>query len=484
MLVNQGEITVPLMYNLYIFNKGRVYVLENNKEYIVKINSQGYEGEGVAKIDNYPIFIPGALKNETVKVKIVKSKKKYAYGKLIEIIEKSNEREIPECVNFEKCGGCGLMHSSYEGQLEFKFNRVKDCIERIGGLSGDIVRYPIGMKTPSRYRNKGIFSVGIIDNKLSIGFYSEKTHEIINMDSCLLQDEQSDRIIELIRQWMEKYSIIPAKKDGLFYEQGVVRSIMIRKGFKTNEVMVVIVTTDQEIPHKQELINDLRSKVKNLKSVIQNINPKDTNLVLGDKNCVLWGQDYISDYIGDYKFNISALSFFQVNPVQTEILYNKALEYADLSGSEIVFDAYCGTGTITLFLSQKAKKVYGVEIVEQAIENAVSNAKMNEISNSEFYVGKSEEVIPQLIRDGIKPNVIVVDPPRKGCDTRLLDAIGEARPDRVVYVSCDPGTLARDLKYLGVIGYKTVEVQPVDMFPMTKHVETCVLLQRKTVATS
>lgn len=453
-------------------------MLEKNKEYIVEIDSLGYEGEGVAKIDRYPIFIQGALKGETVKVEIIKSKKKYAYGKLVEIVEKCNERKEPECINYEKCGGCTLMHSNYEGQLNFKYNRVKECIERIGGLNGEIVKYPIGMEVPYRYRNKGIFSVGLVEDELSIGFLSEKTHEIVNTNSCMLQDEETDKIISVIREWMINYSIIPAKKDGVFLEQGLIRNIMIRKGFKTNEVMIVLVTTDKEIPYKEELIIELNKEITNLKSVIQNINSKDTNLVLGDKNIILWGQDHISDYIGNYKFNISTLSFFQVNPIQTEVLYGKALEYADLSGNEIVFDAYCGTGTITLSLSQKAKKVYGVEIVEQAIENAVVNAKINEINNSEFYVGKSEEVIPRLIQEGIKPDVIVVDPPRKGCDVKLLDAIGEARPERVVYVSCDPGTLARDLKHLESLGYKTVEVQPVDMFPNTKHIENVVKLTK------
>ena len=461
------------------YNEGRVCVLENNKEYIVKIESLGYEGEGVAKIDRYPIFIPGALKGETVRIEIIKAKKKYAFGKLIEIIKKSKERQEASCSNYEKCGGCTLMHLSYEGQLDFKFDRVKDCVKKIAGLDEEIVKYPLGMKNEYRYRNKVIFSVGLVEDKLSIGFFVEKTHEIINMDTCLLQDEETDKIVKVIRTWMEKYSIMPAKQDGVFYEQGLIRNIMIRKGFKTNEVMVVLVTTEKEIPHRDELINELNQAVNNLKSVIQNINSVDTNLVLGGKCITLWGEDYICDYIGEYKFNISPLSFFQVNPTQTEVLYNKALEYADLSGDEVVFDAYCGTGTITLFLSQKAKKVYGVEIVEQAIENAKVNAEQNEITNSEFYVGKSEEVIPRLIKEGIKPDIIVVDPPRKGCDAKLLEAIGEAKPERVVYVSCDPSTLARDLKHLNELGYETIEVQPVDMFPMTKHVETVVLMSRK-----
>jgi len=456
-------------------------VLEKNKEYIVKIDSLGYEGEGVAKIDRYPIFIPGALKGETVKVEIIKAKKNYAYGKLVEILESCDERIEPTCSNYEKCGGCTLMHLSYKGQLDFKFDRVKDCIKKIAGLDEKIVKYPLGMESEYRYRNKSIFSVALVEDKVAIGFFSEKTHEIINMDTCFLQDQEADKIIKVIREWMEKYEITPAKKDGLFYDQGLIRNIMIRKGFRTNEVMVVLVTTDQEIPYKHELISELNKEVINVKSVVQNINSKDTNLVLGDTCITLWGEDHISDFIGDYKFNISPLSFFQVNPIQTEVLYNKALEYASLNGDEVVFDAYCGAGTITLFLSQNAKKVYGVEIVEQAIENAQTNAKQNQITNSEFYVGKAEKIIPQLINDGVKPDVIVVDPPRKGCDAKLLDAIGKAKPKRVVYVSCDPSTLARDLKYLGSLGYESIEVQPVDMFPMTKHVETCVLLQRKTI---
>jgi 23S rRNA (uracil1939-C5)-methyltransferase len=452
-------------------------VLENNKEYIVNIESLGYEGEGVAKIDGYPIFIPGALKGECVRIIVIKAKKKYAHGRILEIIEKSSERTEPKCINYEKCGGCTLMHLNYEGQLDFKFYRVKDCIRKIGGLNESLVKYPLGMEEEYRYRNKVIFSVGFVEEKIAIGFYSEKTHEIIDMDICLLQDQEADKIIRLIRSWMTEYSIMPAKRDGVFYEEGLIRNIMIRKGFKTNEVMVVLVTTDKEIPYKEELISTLQKEISNLVSLVQNINSKDTNFVLGDKCITLWGQDHIADYIGEYKFNISPLSFFQVNPLQTEVLYNKALEYADLSGNEIVFDAYCGTGTITLFLSQKAKKVYGVEIIEQAIENAKINAKQNGVTNAQFFVGKSEEIIPRLIKDGIKPDIIVVDPPRKGCDVKLLDSIGKAQPKRVVYVSCDPSTLARDLKHLEESGYEAVEVQPVDMFPMTKHVECCVLLK-------
>ena len=454
-------------------------MVEKDKEYIFDVEALGYEGEGIAKIERYPVFIPGALIGEKVKVIITKVKKNFAYGKLIEVLEKSKERKIPKCANYNICGGCTLQHLSYEGQLDFKFARVKDCIRKIAGLDENIVKYPIGMKNIYRYRNKVQFPVGIVNGKLSIGFFSEKSHRIIDMDTCLLQDEESEKIINIIRKWMNDYSIIPAKKEGKFFKEGIIRHIVVRKSFKTNDIMVILVTTNKKIPYVNELIEMLTNSISNIKSIVQNINDKDTNLVMGYECINLWGEDHICDYIGKYKFNISPLSFFQVNPVQTEVLYNKALEYADLNGDEVVFDAYCGTGTITLFLSQKAKKVYGVEIIDQAIENAKINAEENNITNSEFFVGKSEIIIPRLIEDGIKPDVIVVDPPRKGCDTKLLKAIGEASPKKVVYVSCDPSTLARDLKCLEEFGYKTVEVQPVDMFPMTKHVENVSLLVRQ-----
>ena len=454
-------------------------MVEKDKEYIFDVEALGYEGEGIAKIDRYPVFIPGALIGEKVKVIITKVKKNFAYGKLIEVLEKSKERRIPKCANYNICGGCTLQHLSYEGQLDFKFARVKDCIRKIAGLDENIVKYPIGMKNIYRYRNKVQFPVGIVNGKLSIGFFSEKSHRIIDMDTCLLQDEESEKIINIIRKWMNDYSIIPAKKEGKFFKQGIIRHIVVRKSFKTNDIMVILVTTNKKIPYVNELIEMLTNSISNIKSIVQNINDKDTNLVMGYECINLWGEDHICDYIGKYKFNISPLSFFQVNPVQTEVLYNKALEYADLNGDEVVFDAYCGTGTITLFLSKNAKKVYGVEIIDQAIENAKINAEENNITNSEFFVGKSEIIIPRLIEDGIKPDVIVVDPPRKGCDTKLLKAIGEASPKKVVYVSCDPSTLARDLKCLEELGYKTVEVQPVDMFPMTKHVENVALLVKQ-----
>ncbi|NGU65803.1 23S rRNA (uracil(1939)-C(5))-methyltransferase RlmD [Clostridium perfringens] len=455
-------------------------MVEKNKEYIFDIISQGYEGEGIAKIDNkYPIFIEGALKGEKVKVRIVKVNKNFAYGKLIEVLEASEERVNPPCAIYKRCGGCKLQHASYKAQLDFKWDRVKDCVSKIGKLDPSIVKYPLGMENPWRYRNKVQLPIGLINGEVKIGFFAPRSHDIIDMESCLIQDEIGDKVVKLTREWIEKFNIRPYNVDGEYDEKGIVRHIMIRRGFTTNEVMIVLVTNGEKLPHKEEFVDLMVKNIPGIKSVIQNINSKKTNVILGLESKTLWGEDTISDYIGDFRFNISPLSFFQVNPIQTEVLYGKALEYANLTGNEEVFDAYCGTGTITLFLSQKAKKVYGVEIIPQAIDNAWINAKENEVENVEFFVGESEVVIPDLINKGVKADVVVVDPPRKGCDKKLLDAITNIDAKKIVYVSCDPSTLGRDLKVLEENGYKTLEVQPVDMFPNTAHIENVALLIKK-----
>ncbi|MCY6371250.1 23S rRNA (uracil(1939)-C(5))-methyltransferase RlmD [Clostridium ganghwense] len=450
-------------------NKG--IPIEKNQEYVVEITGLGYEGEGVAKIDNYAIFIHGAMIGEKVRVKIVKVKKNFAFGKLLEVLEASTVRTEPVCSIYKRCGGCSLQHMSYEAQLEFKKNRVRDVLERIGKLEDYVLHDTLGMKEPYRYRNKVQLPVGEENGEIKIGFYAPRSHNIIDMDTCYIQDEIADKVVKLTKEWMNKFNLKAYNEED---NSGIVRHIMIRRGFKTKEVMVVIVTRQNSFPYKEEFVELIRENIKEVTSIVQNINHKKTNVILGEKCITLYGEDFISDYIGEFKFNISPLSFFQVNPIQTEVLYNKALEYADLSGKEVVFDAYCGTGTISLFLSKKANKVYGVEIVQQAIENAKINAKQNNINNVEFQVGKSEEAIPELIKNGIKADVVVVDPPRKGCDKVLLEAITEMKPERIVYVSCDPSTLARDLAILKEEGYKTVEVQPVDMFPQTGHVETVV----------
>ncbi|MDM0917377.1 23S rRNA (uracil(1939)-C(5))-methyltransferase RlmD [Clostridium perfringens] len=455
-------------------------MVEKNKEYIFDIISQGYEGEGIAKIDNkYPIFIERALKGEKVKVRIVKVNKNFAYGKLMEVLEPSEERVNPPCAIYKRCGGCKLQHASYKAQLDFKWDRVKDCVSKIGKLDPTIVKYPLGMENPWRYRNKVQLPIGLINGEVKIGFFAPRSHDIIDMESCLIQDEIGDKVVKLTREWIEKFNIRPYNVDGEYDEKGIVRHIMIRRGFTTNEVMVVLVTNGENLPHKEEFVDLMVKNIPGIKSVIQNINSKKTNVILGLESKTLWGEDTISDYIGDFRFNISPLSFFQVNPIQTEVLYGKALEYANLTGNEEVFDAYCGTGTITLFLSQKAKKVYGVEIIPQAIDNAWINAKENKVENVEFFVGESEVVIPDLINKGVKADVVVVDPPRKGCDKKLLDAITNIDAKKIVYVSCDPSTLGRDLQVLEENGYKTLEVQPVDMFPNTSHVENVAKLIKK-----
>jgi 23S rRNA (uracil1939-C5)-methyltransferase len=450
--------------------------VEKNKEYEIEITGMGHEGEGVGRIENFTVFVQGALQGETVLAKIIKVSKNYAVGKLIKVIKASPDRTNPVCEIYKKCGGCQLQHTSYEAQLRVKKQRVIDAIERIGKLEDVVVHDTIGMANPYRYRNKVQLPVGEKNGEIQIGFYAPKSHDIIDMDVCHIQDEIADEVVKLTRKWMKSYGIKPYNEET---GTGVVRHIMVRRGFKTGEVMVVLISNTREVPYIEEFIELISKNIKGIKSIIQNINSKKTNVILGESSRTLWGDNTITDYIGKFKFNISPQSFFQVNPVQTEVLYNKALEYANLTGNEVVFDAYCGTGTISLFLAQKAKKVYGVEIVPQAIENAIENAKQNGVENAEFIVGESEKVIPELIEKGISADVVVVDPPRKGCERELLEAIAKMAPQRLVYVSCDPGTLARDLGILDELGYKTIEIQPVDMFPMTAHVECVAGIERK-----
>lgn len=450
--------------------------IEKNKDYTFEIEGSGFEGEGVSKVNNFTVFIPGALKGETVKAKIIKVNKNYAIGKLLEVTKSSKKRVEPICGTYKRCGGCNLQHFSYEEQLNFKTERVKEVIKRIGKIENVKIHSTIGMKNPYNYRNKVQLPVGKVGEDIVVGFYAPRTHDIINIDKCFIQDELGDKVISLTKQWMKEYKIEPYNESN---HDGIIRHIMVRKGFKTKEAMVVLVTRNEKLPFKNEYVNLIKENIEGVVSVIQNINDKKTNVILGGKNVTLWGKDNITDYIGEFKFNISPLSFFQVNPIQTEVLYGKALEYANLTGNETVFDAYCGTGTISLFLSQKAKKVYGVEIIPQAIENAKENARVNGVTNAEFIVGKSEEEIPRLINNGVKADVVVVDPPRKGCEESLLKALAQINPKRIVYVSCDPATLARDLGILDSLGYKAIEIQPVDMFPQTHHVENVALIEKK-----
>lgn len=447
--------------------------VEKNRIYIINITGQTHEGLGVGKIEGYTVFVEGAISGEIVRTKIVKVLKNYSYGKLLEVIEPSPYRVEPPCPIVKRCGGCQIQHMNYEGQLDYKTRLVKDAVERIGGLKGVMVHPAIGMEDPWYYRNKAQFPVGIKDGKIHIGFYAGRSHEIIDTDACMIQDKTNDEVIEIIRDFIEEHNIsIYDENTG----NGLIKHIMTRKGFKTGEVMVCIVINGDDMPYGIELMESLKQNIKNLKTVALNINKKNTNVILGYKNKVIYGEGYIYDFTGEFKFKISPLSFFQVNPVQTEALYNKALEYAGLKGEETVIDAYCGIGTISLFLSKKAKKVYGVEIVGQAIEDARTNAELNGVDNVEFILGESETVIPKLYEEGVKADVVVVDPPRKGCDEKLLQVIAKMAPERVVYVSCNPSTMARDLKYLSERGYAVREIQPVDQFPQTVHVECVVLM--------
>ena len=448
-----------------------------NEEVVADVVGIGHDGQGVGRVNGYTLFIQGALPGEQVRAKVLKVKKHYGYGKLLEVIKPSPDRTEPPCPVYRQCGGCQLQHLSYEAQLRWKRQMVVDNLERIGKIFGATVHETIGMEEPWRYRNKSQVPFGADrEGGLIAGFYALASHRIIDMDTCLIQNEKNDEVLRKVKHIARELDI-PVYDETK--HEGVLRHVVIRYGFHTGEIMVVLVTNGPHIPRRVELVQAIRKQVPGVASICQNINSERTNVIFGPETRVLWGKEVIYDQIGDIRFSISARSFYQVNPVQTKVLYEKALEYAGLTGNETVIDAYCGVGTISLFLARRAKKVYGVEIVPEAVEDARKNAELNGIRNVEFTVGKAEEVLPAWKAEGLHADVIVVDPPRKGCDAALLDTILLMQPQRVVYVSCNPSTLARDLRVLEDGGYRTVEVQPVDMFPHTVHVECCVSLVRK-----
>lgn len=450
--------------------------VKKNEYYEVMIEDLTHEGMGVAKVDGYALFIPDVLKGEHVKIKVVKTKKGFGFGKLVEVMKESPERTEPICEVYGQCGGCMLQHMSYDEQLHFKENLVKNNLERIGHFSNLEVRPIIGMQDGFYYRNKAQVPVRMQNEKVTAGFFRPRSHDIIDMKKCYIQHETNNELIQIVRDVMEELHIDPYDEEK---HRGVVRHIMTRIGVKTGEVMLVLVTKTQKFPMQEIFVQKMVERYKGITSIIQNVNSKRTNVILGEKNNLLYGEPTIKDYIGDIQFEISPHSFFQVNPEQTEKLYREALNAAQLTGKETVIDAYCGIGTISLFLAKQAKKVYGVEVVPEAIQDAKRNAKLNEIENIEFEVGKAEETMGKWKEVNIKADVIVVDPPRKGCDRALLDTMIEMKPTRVVYVSCNPATLARDLRVLADGGFNVEYVQPVDMFPQTNHVETVVLMSRK-----
>lgn len=451
--------------------------MKKNDMVTVTIEDIGTNGEGIGKADGYTLFIKDAVIGDTAEVKVTKAKKNYGYARLMNILTPSPYRIQPVCKVARQCGGCQIQQLCYEKQLEFKQNKVKGNLERIGGVENLQMEPVKGMADPYHYRNKAQFPIGTDkEGNIITGFYAGRTHQIIPNTDCALGAEVNENILQIVLDFMNKNKVSAYNEET---QKGLVRHVLIRYGKKTGEIMVCLVINGDKIPKSQELVDNLR-EISGMTSITISINRENTNVIMGKDVRVLWGQGYITDYIGNVKYQISPLSFYQVNPEQTEVLYSLALEFADLKGEETVWDLYCGIGTISLFLAQKAKQVYGVEIVPQAIEDARHNAEINGIKNAEFYVGKAEEVLPEKYKnEQIRADVIVVDPPRKGCEESVLDTMVEMKPDRIVYVSCDSATLARDVKYLGERGYEVVKVQVVDQFPHTVHVECVVLLVRK-----
>ncbi|MGR6898991.1 23S rRNA (uracil(1939)-C(5))-methyltransferase RlmD [Rummeliibacillus sp. BSL5] len=441
--------------------------VKKNDRLTVDIEDLTHDGAGVAKINGYPLFVQGALPDERVEIHVLKTLKNYGFAKIINIEIPSPDRVDATCPVYDQCGGCQLQHLSYAGQLKWKEKMVRDVMERIGKI--DVPVLPVkGMENPWNYRNKAQIPFGVNGEAPIAGFYKTKSHSIVDTERCLIQTPEADAILEGLKPQLWKLGIKPYNEET---EQGMLRHVVVRKARATEEVMVVLVTKKRKFPQAEEAVALIRKLIPNVKSIMQNINGENTNVIFGNETINLWGQDTIEDHIGDVRFEISARSFYQVNPIQTEVLYKQALDYANLTGEETVIDAYCGIGTISLFMAKKAKFVMGVEIVPQAIEDAKRNAKLNGLANTYFEAGPAEEVIPRWYKEGKTADVLMVDPPRKGCDEALLKTILEQRPKRVVYVSCNPSTLARDLRILEDGGYKTKEVQPVDMFPHTGHCE-------------
>lgn len=460
-------------------------MFSKNDEVDILIEDISNEGEGIGHVNGYALFVKDTLPGDYVHAKIIKVKKSYGFARLMDIIKPSEDRTEAVCENAVRCGGCQLQHYRYDRQLDYKQNKVKNALVRMGGFAADfidsVMEPVIGMDNPYNYRNKAQFPVGKDkEGNTVIGFYAGRTHSIIDSRYCYIQSEVSNKVVSIIRSWIERYVISPYEETK---HSGLIRHILVRNGFKTGEVMVCLVVTSKKVPALDKLV-ELLGDIDGLVSVCLNINKDKTNKILGDKIINVYGRDYIEDYIGDVKYRISPLSFYQVNPVQTEKLYSTALDFAGLTGNETVWDLYCGIGTISLFLAKSAKSVLGVEIVPQAISDAKVNAQINNIDNALFTCGAAEDVEDFLTENELQhiygnPDVIVVDPPRKGCDSKLLDTIISHSPERIVYVSCDPATLARDLKILCEDVYEIKRVRACDMFGMSGHVETVVLLSQR-----
>ena len=447
--------------------------VEKNKEYIVDIIDTGFQGEGIAKIDGLTIFIPNAIKGEKLKILIVKVLSSHAFGKIVEIIEKSPYRIESDCTTYKRCGGCSLRHIKYEETLKMKQNAVQSLVNKT--LKNKIeVEDTLGMENPYHYRNKAQYPVGLNkDGKPVIGVFANRTHEIIPINTCFIQNKQTEEIAKYIFEFLVKNNISVYNEKT---QKGLVRHIVTKIGIKTDEIMCILVINGKEMPKEKELVEELTNKFKNIKTIVKNINTKNTNVILGNENINLYGDGYISDILGDYKFKISPMSFYQVNPIQAEKLYNLGVESANITKNDVVFDLYCGIGTISLFMSKFAKKVYGVEIVEEAIIAAKENAKINNVDNTEFIAGDVEKILDELVNvKQIMPDIIMVDPPRRGLDNTSIENIKKVRPKKLVYISCNPASLVRDLAKLEEI-YEVKKIKPVDMFPYTSSVECVSLL--------
>ena len=436
---------------------------------IIKITGLGSSGEGVGKLGELAVFVEGALPSEEISAEIETRKKNYAVARLVEVLKPSQDRVEPFCPLYKDCGGCQLQHLSYPAQLKWKRQQVVDAVERIGKISGVEIFATLGMENPLRYRNKMQFPVG---KNLKIGCYARGSHKIIDTTSCAIQNAQNDKILAAVRKVAKKFEIQPYNEDT---HKGFLRHVMGRVG-ADGEFMIVLVTAAKNFPNEKNFVRALLKELPDVTSIQQNIQTFKNNVILGRETKVLYGKPTIRDKIGDFSFNISARSFFQVNTAQAEILYQTALNFANLRGNELIIDAYCGTGTISLFMAKKARKVIGVEVVSSAISDAIKNARENHIKNAEFIVGDAVKVIPQIPDYA---EVVIVDPPRAGCDKKVLETFAAMKPEKIIYVSCNPATLARDLKILDECGYKTKKIQPVDMFPFTSHVESVAQLVRK-----
>ena len=461
------------LYNWLYKNK---MIVEKNKEYIVEIIDNGFEGEGIAKINDFTIFIPGAIKGEKVKILIVKVLSSYAFGKILEILKKSENRIEPDCKTYKRCGGCNLRHIKYQETLEQKQNAVQSLVDKT--LKNKIkVKETVGMENPYYYRNKVQYPVGIDKNgKPQIGVFANRSHEIIPIEKCFIQNEKSEEIAKYIFDlWKEnKYTIYNEET-----RKGLLRHIVIKTGIKTNQYMCILVVNGQGFDNEKEFASEIANKYKEITSIIVNSNMKNTNVILGLENRTIFGKGYIEDKLGEYIFKISPLSFYQVNPIQAEKLYNLGIEKANITKDDVVFDLYCGIGTISLFMSKYAKEVYGIEIVEEAIKAAKENAKINNVDNVEFIAGDVEKALSSIIYDRkIIPDIVMVDPPRRGLDNTSVNNILKIKSKRLVYISCNPATLVRDLAKLQEV-YEVKEIIPVDMFPFTSHVECCSVLSLK-----